>query len=184
MKPKIPKPDSRLLNDWRANIAMDNTTVAKKRIIDPISSPLREKNNSDLFNSNKTQYVDSVLNANKDKEWVQRLTKKQTTANSIQDPYEPQYKSTHLMSDDGNGYVYPTVIKQGDKLIHYPTELKLNEEQSIEYAKKNNIGIQLPKRQGTWFANNGYKIGTNINNNIDPKTGIPFNDPDFKLNAK
>lgn len=135
-----------------------------------------------LFNTNKTQYVDSVLTANKNKEWVQRLTQPQTVANSIKDPYNPKYRSTHLMADDGNGYVYPTIIKQEGKLIHFPTAFGLNEDQAIEYAKKNGIGIQLPKKEGTWFANNGYKLGTKVNNNVDSKTGIPFHDPKFKLN--
>lgn len=147
----------------------------------PVSTVV--KKNSDLFNTNKVAYVDSVLNANKDKEWVRRLVQPQKTANSIQDPYESKYRSTHLMSDDGNGYVYPQVIKgKSGKLIHFPTALNMNDEDSqVEYAKKNNLGIQLPKEHGTWFAGNGYKIGTGVNNDIDSKTGIPQHDPNYKL---
>lgn len=157
----------------------DTTTVYNPEKVQAVllNTPIKK----DLFTENKTQYVDSVLTANKDKEWVKRLVEPQKKANSIKDPFEPQYRSTHLMADDGNGYVYPTVIMQNNKLIHYPTTLKLNEEEAIDYAKKNNLGIQLPKDKGTWFANNGYKLGTNVNNDIDPITGIPFHDPNYKL---
>jgi hypothetical protein len=111
-----------------------------------------------LFYKDKGAYADSVLTANKDKEWVQRLIIKDRT--SIPDPYDPKLKSTHLMADNGEGYVYPTVIKDNTgNLIHYPSSLKMNEDQAIEYAKQNNLGIQLPKEEGTWFANNGYKTG-------------------------
>jgi hypothetical protein len=114
-----------------------------------------------LFYKDKGAYADSVLTANKDKEWVQRLINKDRT--SIPNPLEPNSNSTstHLMADDGNGYVYPTVIKDKDgNLIHYPTVYGIKtEDDQIEYAKKNNLGIQLPKEEGTWFANNGYKTG-------------------------
>ena len=143
----------------------DVTNVYTKDKIEPIMNKTNYP--TDLFNTNKVQYVDSVLTAHKDKEWIQRFYDKNAMTlqtNKIKGfENEPDSEiSTHLMSDDGNGYVYPTIIKQGEKLIHFPSELNLNEEQSIEYARKNNIGIQLPKEQGTWFARNGYKQGTNI----------------------
>ena len=155
----------------------DNTTVYRPEQVQVIMrTPLlpNTQQQTDLFKTNRTAYVDSVLKANIDKEWVRRLVEKQTTATSIQDPYDSGYRSTHLMAHDGKGYVYPQVIMQNGKLIHFPTVYHLDEEQAIEYAKKNKIGIQLPQDQGTWFAENGYKTGTNVNNDIDSKTGIPF----------
>ena len=162
----------------------DATTVYTKDKVEPLLNS--KKNTTDLFDTNKVQYVDSVLNANKDKEWIQRLVQPQKTATSIQDPYESQYRSTHLMSDDGNGYVYPEIIRnEKNELEHWPTTLNLlgneNESKRIEYARKNKIGIQLPKKQGTWFANNGYKIGSGVNNDIDSITGIPFHNPNYEL---
>lgn len=161
----------------------DNTTVYRPEQVQSImKKPLlpSQVQKTDLFKTNKIAYVDSVLQANMNKEWVKRLVEKQTTANSIQDPYSSGYRSTHLMAHDGKGYVYPQVIMQNGKLIHFPTEYDMNEDQAIEYAKKNNIGIQLPQDQGAWFAENGYKIGTNVNNDIDSKTGIPYHTT-FKL---
>lgn len=107
-----------------------------------------------LFDINKKGYVDSVLNANKDLDWVKRLREK--NAQSIKLP-DQQFRSSHLMSDNGEGYVFPSIIRENGKLKYLPTE-----DEAIDYAKKTNTGIQLPKEQGTWFANNGYKQGTNV----------------------
>ena len=117
------------------------------------------KDKSNLFRTNKTQYVDSVLNANTDKEWVKRLTQENTPSipmpTSIQG-YKPGMRSTHLMSDDNNGFVYPSVNNVNNKLQYMAGD------EAYDYAKENNTGIQLPKEQGTWFARNGYKQGTNV----------------------
>lgn len=123
-----------------------------------------------LFLTNKKAYVDSVLSANKNIDWVQRLH--EPSAPSIQIPGEP-YKSTHLMADDGNGYVYPTIIRLPNGQLK-----KLTEDEAYDYAKETNTGIQLPKTQGSWFAANGYKIGTGVLNNINPN-GVPFNSPSY-----
>ncbi len=124
----------------------------------------------DLFVKNKKAYVDSVLNANKHLEWVQRLLA--PTAPSIQVPGEPS-RSTHLMSDDGNGYVFPSIVRINGKL-------KYLGDRAEDYARATNTGIQLSKDKGTWFADNGYKIGTNVNNSISPQ-GIPVHDPNYIL---
>lgn len=115
--------------------------------------------------------VNKVLSDNKNIDWVQRLFEK--NAPSIQVPGESD-RSTHLMAHDGNGYVYPTVVRINGKLQH------LSEDDAYDYAKKTNTGIQMSKAQGTWFADNGYKTGTGVNNNIDTN-GKPFNDKNFKL---
>lgn len=115
-------------------------------------------------------FVDSVLNANKNLEWVQRL--RQSNAPSIQ-VQGIQDRSTHLMADDGNGYVFPSIVNIGGKLTYLGDKAE-------DYARSTKTGIQLPKEHGDWFANNGYKIGTGVNNNINPN-GAPFNDPKFIL---
>jgi hypothetical protein len=127
-----------------------------------------------LFLTNKAAYVDSVLNANKHLDWVKRLYEK--NAPSIQMPDEPD-RSTHLMGDDGKGYVFPTIVRINGAL-------KYLGERAEDYARETNTGIQLPEKEGTWFANNGYKIGTNVNNSIDRHTGIPYNVPNTQVDNK
>lgn len=123
-----------------------------------------------LFDKDKRAFVDSVLLANKNLDWVQRL--RDPNSPTIQVPGGP-YPSTHLMSDDGKGYVFPSVVRINGKLVH------MTEDQAYDYAKKTNTGIQLPQQQGSWFAANGYKTGTNVLNNIS--NGKPVNDPNYKL---
>lgn len=123
--------------------------------LDPtIEDPQNPKKVGGLYDVNKRAYVDSVLNANKNLNWVQRLTQKNTP--HIQVPGEP-YPSTHLMRDNGKGYVYPSVVNQNGHLVYLPTE-----DQAETYARNTNTGIQLPQQQGTWFAGNGYKQGTGV----------------------
>jgi hypothetical protein len=116
-----------------------------------------QKGGTNLFQNNKTAYVDSVLNANKDLNWVKRLYDKHPQ--TIQIPGQP-YTSTHFMGDDGNGYVFPTVVEQNGKLIYLGDSAE-------NYARRTNTGIQFPAQQGSWFANNGYKKGTNVLNGYD-----------------
>lgn len=124
-----------------------------------------------LFKTNRTAYVDSVLNANKHLDWVQRL--REPGAPSIQLPNEPA-PSTHLMSDDGKGYVFPSVVRIGGKLRYLGGKAE-------DYARATNTGIQLPQEEGSWFAANGYKTGTNVLNNIG-SNGRPYSDPKYKIN--
>jgi hypothetical protein len=116
-----------------------------------------------LFYNNKTAFVDSTLNANRDKEWVQRLYKRNTPKVVLLGEDRP---STHLMADNGNGYIFPTLVVQpGQKNL---TNLGRSAE---DYARETNTGIQFKKKaQGDWFAGNnngngsygGYKKGTGI----------------------
>lgn len=127
-----------------------------------------------LPKDNGSSYADSLLGSHKDLDWVKRLYEK--NAPSIQIKGEPD-KSTHFMGDDGNGYVFPTVVrKPGESRLTYLGD------KSEDYARETNTGIQLPKDEGTWFADNGYKLGTGVNNSINPK-GIPFNNPNYKTNT-
>lgn len=126
-----------------------------------------------LFLTNRAAYVDSVLNANKHLDWVKRLYEK--NAPSIQVPDEPD-RSTHLMGDDGQGYVFPTIVRINGAL-------KYLGDNAEDYARETNTGIQLPKQEGTWFANNGYKTGINVNNSINP-LGVPYNIPNTQVDDK
>ena len=117
-----------------------------------------------LYDTNKTAYVDSVLEANKNLEWVKRLRDKNSQSIQLKD--EP-YPSTHLMSDDGNGYVFPRLQTINGKL----TDLG---DKAEDYSRENNTGIQLPKEQGSWFAANGYKQGTNVLKNFGNKDPDDF----------
>lgn len=123
-----------------------------------------------LFQSNKKAFVDSTLQANKHLDWVQRLHEK--NAPSIQIQGEPE-RSTHFMGDDGKGYVFPTVVRQNGKLVYLGDKAE-------DYARQTKTGIQFSKEQGDWFANNGYKTGTGVNNSINPQ-GVPFNDPKYTI---
>jgi hypothetical protein len=106
-----------------------------------------------LFNTNKTAYVDSVLNANKNIEWVQRLRNRSTPSIQVPGYAAP---STHLMSHNGQGYVFPQVVDRGKGLEYMP------EDKAMIYALNTDTGIQLGKEQAGWFAANGYKKGTGV----------------------
>ena len=97
-------------------------------------------------------YVDSVLNANKHLDWVQRLYEKNTP--SIQIPGQ-KGRSTHFM-ESGNSRVYPTVVKMpGGKLKYLGKD-------AYDYADKTKTYIQFPSdKQAQWFGEN-YKKGTGV----------------------
>ena len=121
---------------------------------------------------NNRELANNILASHKNIDWVQRLYQK--NAPSIQVQGEPG-RSTHMMADDGNGYVFPTIVKMDDGKLHH-----LSEDEAYDYAKKTNTGIQLSKKDGDWFANNGYKLATGVNNSID-NNGVPYNNPSYKL---
>ena len=51
-------------------------------------------------------------------------------------------RSTHLMSDNNQGYVFPTVVGINNNL-------RFIGDRAEDYARENNTGIQLPVEQGT-----------------------------------
>jgi hypothetical protein len=113
---------------------------------------------TNYFKTNKTAFVDSTLNANKDIEWVKRLY---NSKGSMQIPGY-SYPSTHLMSDDSQGYVFPRIIDRGKGLEYMDSEDKAQ-----NYARNTDTGIQFTPEQGKWFANNGYKQGTGVLRNTE-----------------
>ena len=111
--------------------------------------------NGGLWNKNKTQWVDSVNNANMMKNFVQREYLK--NGPSIQVPGEPG-RSTHLMAyDPKSKRVYPEVVNINGKLKYLPGD------QAYDYADSTGEFITFPTaEQAAWYSNNGYKTGTGV----------------------
>jgi len=120
-------------------------------------SPSVPKAQNGLWTTNKRGYVDSALNANKHLDWVKRLY--DANPKAVMVPGE-KYSSTHLMGDDNQGYVFPSIVNMNGQLVDLGDGAE-------DYARETNTGIQFPKEQGTWFARStndksGYKMGTGV----------------------
>lgn len=99
-----------------------------------------------------TAYVDSVLNANKNLNWVQRLYPKNTPSMQIPGVKGP---STHYMQS-GDGRVYPTVVQTPNGSLKYLGK------DAFDYADSTKTYIQFPSdAAATWFGEN-YKKGTGV----------------------
>ena len=177
---KVARKQASEYRQFEKNIIKSNM-IKRSRVV-------KRQSGGHLWAENKPMYADSILRTNindPNKEWIQRLynqnapTLKTNTIKGYENTPDNQY-STHLMGDDGNGYVYPLINMVDGKLMY--TGDKDNEDVGYNYAKTHNIGIQLPKEQGTWFANNGYKIAPGVMNNI--KNGKPENNSDYKIEVK
>ena len=100
--------------------------------------------------------VDSVLNANKNFNFVQRIR----NPSERLDLGNGQY-ATHMMAyDPKTKRAYPTVVKQGNKLV------QLHGNDAWDYADRTGeyITFNTPQ-QAEKFANNGYKIVWNNQDN-------------------
>ena len=97
-------------------------------------------------------YVDSVLNANKDLNWVKRLYDVNRKSIMLPGQKDP---STHFM-ESGDGRVYPTVVEMPNgKLKHLG-------DKAYDYADSTNTFIQFPDDSAAqWFGKN-YKQGTGV----------------------
>jgi hypothetical protein len=132
----------------RSNQIVDQTTAIP---LEPTAKAFGDGGKLGLFNTNKKGYVDSVLNANMDKEWVRRLY--ETNPKSIQIPGQP-YTSTHFM-ESGDGEVYPTVVNKNGNLQYLGKKARA-------YADSTNTAIKFPDdNAATWFGEN-YKMGTGV----------------------
>ena len=133
-----------------------------------------------LWNTNKKAFVDSTLQANKNLDFVDRLFH---GTKSIPDPYDPKYKSTHLMSDSGNRS-YPEIVNINGKLVH------LSGDKAWDYADSTKEYIQFKTpEQASWFSSStspasGYKMGTGVLNDINSKTGVPYHSNEYKDGGK
>ena len=97
-------------------------------------------------------YIDSVLNANRGLNWIQRLYDEHPQ--SIQIQGQPG-RSTHFM-ESGDGRVYPTVVQMPDG------SLKYLDNDAYNYADSTKSFIQFPSdAQAQWFSKN-YKRGTGV----------------------
>lgn len=109
------------------------------------------KQQGGLWNTNKNQYVDSILNTNQNLNFVQRYQHPNNypVINNSDGSF-----STHLMASSDN-FSYPTIIQDSlGKLI------KMNPKDAYKYALKNKQYIKFPtEEQANWFSNNGYKKG-------------------------
>jgi hypothetical protein len=108
-------------------------------------------------------YVDSVLNANIDKEWVKRFYEKNTPSIKVKGQ---KGRSTHLMEQADNR-VYPTIIK--DKT----GKLKYLGDDAYNYADSTKSFIQFPtEKEALWFTEN-YKKGTGVLKNFQTGGSLP-----------
>lgn len=123
-----------------------------------------------LWNTNKTQWVDSIHNARRgDLDFVNRYF--DPSAGSIPTPrdvegWKPGQTSTHLMAyDPGSRRVYPQVVNANGKLQYMPGD------QGWNYADDTKQFIEFPTaEQAAWYSSNGYKKGTNV---LKGKTSAP-----------
>lgn len=111
-----------------------------------------------LWNKNKAQWVDSVNNANINKNFIQRMYLK--NGPSVQIPGQ-EGRSTHFM-EESDGKIYPTVVQsQGRSSVQYINESDKNA--AYNYAMKTGQFIQFPTvEQAQWYSNNGYKTGKGV----------------------
>ena len=136
-----------------------------------------EGGETNLWESDKKAWVDSVNTANLDKEFVRRLYK---SVGSIPTPpnmpgYRPGDRSTHSMSDyAGTRRAYPEIVNIGGNLVYKPGD------EGYDYADSTGEYITFPTAaQAAWYATNGYKLGTGVLNSTN-KNG-PYNNPKYKL---
>lgn len=135
-----------------------------------------------LFKTNPVAYVDSVLNANKHLDFIQRFY---NPTQSIPSPYKKGDFSTHLMSyDPGSRRVYPTIVNINGKLQHLSKP-----DEAWNYADKTKEYIEFPTaEEAKWFANStdntsGYKMGSGVlGNNI--KHSKPIGPAELALGGK
>lgn len=97
--------------------------------------------------------VDSVLKANRGKEFVERMFEKNTK--SIPDPDEKGYTMTHKM-EVSDGKAYPRVVNQGGKLSY------LSSDSAYNYAMKNKEYIQFKNDKDAVRFTENYKGGKKV----------------------
>lgn len=114
------------------------------------------------------KYVDSVLNANRNLDFVQRI---RNPAERL-DLGGGQY-ATHMMAyDPETRRAYPTVVKRDGKLV------RLGDDEAWDYADKTKEYIEFPTaKDAERFSANGYKIVWNNKDN-------PFIKKQTKLRIK
>jgi hypothetical protein len=97
-------------------------------------------------------YIDSVLNANKKLDWVQRLYEENTPSIKIKGQ---KGKATHFM-ESSDGRAYPTVVRMADGKLKYLGD------DAYDYADKTKTYIQFPSDREAQLFSENYKKGTNV----------------------
>jgi len=137
-------------------------------------------------------WVDSVNNANINKDFVQRYYDKNNPPAPIHLSQTPSGEmSTHYMADADN-MVFPTVVnpKTFNPLDVYTQPGKLqyldkpgpvvDKKTAGDYARRTGEYIDFKNEQDAqWYANNGYKKGTGVLNSIDK--GKAYNNPKYAM---
>ena len=104
------------------------------------------------------EYVDSVLNANNNLDWVKRLYEPNTPSMKIKGQ---KGRSTHFMESADNR-VYPTIVKMPDGRLKYLGS------DAYDYADRTNTFIPFPNEgDARWFAQN-YKKGSGVLERFQP----------------
>jgi broad specificity phosphatase PhoE len=119
--------------------------------VDPDKSAIR-KQYPEITDLHDSKFVDDILNKNKDKNFVQRYLNpsKYPVINNPDGSF-----STHRMASSDN-LAYPTIVQQPDGSLK-----QLGDKEAYQYAIKNKEYIQFKNdKDADWFANNGYKLGT------------------------
>ena len=143
-------------------------------------------------NLHNKAWVDSVNNANIDKDFVQRYYAKNNPPAPIHLSQTPSGEmSTHYMADADN-MVFPTVVnpKTFNPLDVYtqPGNLQyldkpgpvVDRKTAGDYARRTGEYINFKNEQDAqWYANNGYKKGTDVLNSIDK--GKAYNNPKYQM---
>ena len=111
-----------------------------------------------LWDTNRTAWVDSVNNANMDKNFVQRMYNANAPEMFLPGSKKP---STHFM-ESGDSRVYPTVVQRpGNKFLEWLNQN--NPDGAMNYALDSGQYIQFPHdEQAQWYGQNGYKSGTGV----------------------
>jgi hypothetical protein len=113
----------------------------------------KEPTLADVAPGNPTLNIDSVLEANMSKNFVQRMFEKNPI--SISSPYEKNSNMTHFM-EVSDGMAYPRVIKESSGLK------LLNSDDAYNYAKKTGEFIKFNNDNDALFFTQNYKTGKGV----------------------
>lgn len=107
--------------------------------------------------NNDVQYVDEILRRNQNLDFVKRLFEKNTPSIQLKGQNSP---STHMMESSDN-FTYPTIIRNADGKLVYLNEKDKDAAYNYAMKTKEYIKHNSPE-EANWFAQNGYKLGTNV----------------------
>ncbi len=119
----------------------------------------------DISDLHDSKFVDSVLDKNKDKNFVKRYLNPSVSPVIKNDDGSV---STHRMASSDN-IAYPTIVQQPDGSLKQLNSDGPNNE-AYKYAIKNKEFIEFKnEKDADWFATNGYKLGNQNDSGSNPK---------------